>query len=118
MSDKRITDLRKAFNIPDHYNEGFLGILIYSPYMPKTYYLNAIAYFNDIPLKHITLFTDNLKKAKDVFASFYPIGNSKSAIDEFMKICWCQHLIIDKSDYSGLVGYLNTHPDRIIIQPK
>lgn len=118
MTSQKIVDIRKAFNIPDHYNKGILGVMCYAPYPRAGYYQDALLYFSDIDIKQVIVFTDNVKIADKYFPNRYPIDQTKKAIDEFLKICMCEHLILDKSDYSGLVGYLNTHPDRIIINPK
>ena len=82
MVNQRITDLRKAFNIPNHFNPGILGILIYYPYKPKKYYIDALKYFSEIEINQVILFSDNEDIAANYFPNSYPISKSGKTIDE------------------------------------
>jgi hypothetical protein len=115
MVNQRITDLRKAFNIPNHFNPGILGILIYYPYKPKKYYIDALKYFSEIEINQVILFSDNEDIAANYFPNSYPISKSGKTIDEFLKICMCEHLIVDKSEYGYLAAILNPNKDKIIV---
>jgi hypothetical protein len=115
MVNQRITDLRKVINIPNHFNPGILGILIYEPYMRKQYYMDSLKYFTNIEIKQAIVFTDNPTIAKKYLC--YSIIESNNTIDEFLKICMCEHLIIDKSQYAYLAAILNPNKDKIIVHP-
>jgi hypothetical protein len=113
----KIDKLRMSFKIPNYYNKGILGMVINAPYQSKRYYLGCLKIFSELEITQIIIFTDNPVLAKEYFPNYPVMNESDNAIDDFLKLCMCEHLIIDRSSYSHLAGILNANPDKIIAQP-
>lgn len=116
QKDKRIFEIQEFFRIPKHFNPGILGLIYNYPYLDKRYYVEALKKFSKINITAVIIFTDNRVQAEKHFRN-YPVSVSNQSIDDFMKLCMCEHIIIDRSDYGKLAGILAYNPQKIIIQP-
>ncbi|MDD5013499.1 MAG: alpha-1,2-fucosyltransferase [Atribacterota bacterium] len=120
--------IRLQFKIPMHINKAILGIHVRGgdykqypdlhPELPLTYYQSALKHFSNIEIKQVVVFTDDPELAKKYFPEYINnIVSSKNPLDDFYRMCMCEHLIIANSSYSLMAAIMNRCRHKIIVAP-
>jgi hypothetical protein len=120
--------IRLQFKIPMHINKGILGIHLRAddykrfptlhPVLPVEYYQHALINFYNIDIKQVVVFTDDPELAKEYFPEYINnIVSSKNPLDDFYRMCMCEHLIIANSSYSVMAAIMNRNRKKIIVAP-